>query len=238
MIKTIRDLEVNYTQYGKGEDIVLLHGWGQNIAMMEPLGKNLCNNNRITILDFPGFGSSQTPSFAYTIYDYTEFLKEFLDEVKVKKPILIGHSFGGRVAICYAARYDVKKLVLLASPFRNEEQKGLKVKILKKLKKIKILNGVAEFAKKHMGSEDYRAATGVMREILVNTVNTNLENDAKKIKAETLIIWGQDDEQVPVSEAKVLEELIPNSASIILPGTHYCYLENLNQVINILKHFI
>ncbi len=238
MIKVIKDLEINYTQYGKGDDIVLLHGWGQNIEMMEPLGKNLCEKNRITILDFPGFGGSQIPNFAYTIYDYTELLKEFLDELKIENPILIGHSFGGRVAICYAARYKVSKLVLLASPFRSLQKKGLKVKILKTLGSIKVLAGVREFAKNHMGSRDYREASGVMRDVLVNTVNANLENEVKSIKCETLIIWGENDDEVPVSEAKELESRIEGSASIILPGTHYSYLENLGQVINILKHFI
>ena len=81
MIKKIRDLDINYVQYGKGLDIVLLHGWEQNIQMMEP------------ILDFPGFGSSQTPNYAYTIYDYATLLHELLESIKVEKPILIGHSF-------------------------------------------------------------------------------------------------------------------------------------------------
>ncbi len=238
MIKKIQNLKINYVQYGKGKDVVLLHGWGQNIEMMEPLGKNLCENNRITILDFPGFGSSQKPEIAYTIYDYTTILHDFLEELKVNNPILIGHSFGGRVAICYASKYEVSKLVLLASPFRSQEKRGLKIKILKSLKKIKCLDGLAEVAKKHMGSRDYRNADGVMREILVNTVTANLENEVKKINVPTLIIWGENDNEVPVSEAKVLEKMIPDSAAIILKGTHYAYLENLNQVISILRNFI
>ena len=57
MIKKIRNLDINYIQYGEGEDVVLLHGWGQNIEMMSPLGKNI-ENKRITILDLPGFGGS------------------------------------------------------------------------------------------------------------------------------------------------------------------------------------
>ncbi len=238
MIKRIQDLEVNYVQYGEGEDVVLLHGWGQNIEMMEPLGKNLCENKRITILDFPGFGSSETPKFAYTIYDYTKLLYELLEELKIVNPILIGHSFGGRVAICYAAKYKVNKLVLLSSPYRSQTKNGLKVKILKQLKKIKLLDGLAEVAKKHMGSNDYRMASGVMREILVNTVNADLTADVKRINAPTLIIWGDNDGEVPVEEAKELEKMIPDAAAIILPGTHYAYLENLAQVINILKNFI
>lgn len=238
MIKKIKDLDINYIQYGKGHDIVLLHGWGQNIKMMDPLGKNLSDNFRITILDLPGFGSSEIPKFAYTINDYTELLHDFLESLNITNPILIGHSFGGRVAINFASLYDVSKLVLFGSPFIVREKKGLKVKVLKTLKNIKFLNSFAEVMKNHLGSEDYKAANGIMREILVKTVNTDLSDAASKIKASTLLIWGENDEAVPVSEAQKLENTIKDSALIVLPGTHYCYLENLGHVVSILEHFL
>ena len=201
------------------------------------VGKNL-KDKRITILDLPGFGGSEIPDFAYNISDYTELLHEFLESLKIDNPILIGHSFGGRIAICYASTYQVKKIVLFGSPFIKREKNGLKVKMLKTLKKIKILDKLSEFMKNHMGSEDYKAASGIMREILVKTVNTDLSECAKLITAETLLIWGENDEAVPVSEAKELEKLIKDSALVVLNGTHYCYLENLGHVTSILEHFL
>ncbi len=63
----IQDVNVNYIQYGEGKDILLLHGWGQNIEMMKPLGDNFSNRFRITILDFPGFGESDEPQTAWTL---------------------------------------------------------------------------------------------------------------------------------------------------------------------------
>ena len=238
MIKKIKDLDINYIQYGKGKDIVLLHGWGQNIQMMDPLGKNLCDNFKITILDLPGFGSSEIPKFAYNINDYTELLHEFLSELHIDNPILIGHSFGGRIAINYTSLYKVNKLVLFGSPFIVREKQGLKIKILKTLKNIPILDNLAETMKNYLGSEDYKQAKGIMREILVKTVNTDLRESASKINVETLLIWGENDTAVPVSEAKELENTIKDSALIVLPGTHYCYLENLNHVVSILEHFL
>lgn len=237
MIKKIKNLDINYVQYGSGEDVVLLHGWGQNIEMMEPLGKNI-QNKRITILDLPGFGGSQIPDFAYNIYDYTELLREFLDKLNINNPILIGHSFGGRIAICYASLYEVKKMVLFGSPFLTHQGNKLKLKILKSLKKIKFLDKIANYMKKYIGSEDYRKANGTMREILVNTVNTDLTECAKKVNASTLLIWGDKDEAVSVMEAKKLESLMKDAALIVLNGTHYCYLENLNHVISILDNFL
>ena len=238
MIKKIRNLDINYIQYGKGKDIILLHGWGQNIQMMDPLGKNLADKFKITILDFPGFGSSQEPDYAYNISDYVELLHDLVKELKIENPILIGHSFGGRVAISYSSVYSVSKLVLFGSPFIKRENNSLKVRLLKQMKKIKPLNNLAETMKKHMGSEDYRNASGVMRAVLVNVVNEDLTEKAKKITCPTLLIWGESDEAVPVSEAKELEKTIPDSALIVLNGTHYCYLENLNHVVSILNHFL
>ena len=233
MIKKIKDIDINYVQYGTGKDVVLLHGWGQNIQMMDPLGK-LLKNCRITILDLPGFGSSMEPSFAYNISDYASLLHEFLKELKIDNPILIGHSFGGRIAIYYASTYPVSKLVLFGSPFIKRENDSLKLKVFKSLKKIKFLNNLAEVMKNHLGSEDYKNASGVMRQI---SVNTDLSSNASKITCPTLLIWGNNDEAVPVSEAKKLESLIDDSALIVLNGTHYCYLENLNHISCILENF-
>lgn len=235
----IRNININYIQYGSGSDVVLLHGWGQNIAMMNPLGENLKKNYRITILDFPGFGESDEPGEAFTIYDYCSVLEELLEKLKVKKPIIIGHSFGGRVGIVYSSRNEVEKLVLFGSPcIKTETRESFKVKTLKALKKVPVLNKLEGFAKKHIGSRDYKNASKTMREILVNVVNEDLSHCAKNIKAPTLLIWGSNDSEAPLEDAKDLEKLIPDSGLIVFEGlTHYAYLENLGGVIKILKNF-
>ena len=238
MFKTIKKIKVNYKQYGEGNDVVLLHGWGQNIQMMEPLSNYLKANHKITIVDLPGFGLSSEPDYAYTVYDYVELLKELFDELKIKKPTLIGHSFGGRLSIIYASKYDVEKIVLFGSPCVRHEYKSTKQTILKTLKKIKILSPLANLMKKFTGSADYKNASPVMREVLVKTVNEDLSECAKKIKAETLLIWGDNDTAVPLEHAKELNNLLKNSDLIVLSGSHYCYLENLHQVINILNNFL
>ena len=238
MFKKVKNTKVNYRQYGEGEDIVLLHGWGQNIDMMKPLGDNFSDKYRVTIIDLPGFGLSEEPLSAYTIFDYTEVVHDLLKSLKIDNPIIMGHSFGGRIAIVYASMYEVNKLVLFGSPCIRHEQKSVKQGILKAFNKIKFLSPIAEFAKKHIGSEDYRNASPMMRDILVKTVNQDLSDCAKKINCSTLLIWGEYDQAVSVEEAKEIEKLIRDSALIVLPGTHYCYLENLEQVVNIIYNFI
>lgn len=238
----IKDTNVNYINYGNnnGDTIVLLHGWGQNIEMMKPIGDKLSKDYNILILDLPGYGLSSEPTFAWTVYDYVEMLHILLENLKIKNPTLIGHSFGGKISLLYASMYEVKKLVLFGSPFKKEIKKeSLKLKVLKTLKKVPVINKLEGFAKKHIGSEDYKNASPIMREILVGTVNLDIENEVSKIKAPTLIIWGDLDEAVPLERAYELEKLISDSAVIVYEGcTHYAYLERLGQTINILKSFL
>lgn len=235
----IKGLDVNYVQYGDGKDILLLHGWGQNIAMMKPLGDNFCKRFRITILDFPGFGESEEPKEKWNIEMYSNMLEDFVKEVGIKKPIVMGHSFGGRVAIRYSSRNAIEKLVLFGSPcIRVQEELPLSVRIMKKLKTLPGLNSLGEYMKKYIGSRDYKAASPIMRQTLVEVVNEDLSKFAREIEEPTLLIWGEYDTEAPVNEAKELEKIMIDAALILLPGTHYAYLENLPRVVDILNNFI
>ncbi len=232
-------LKVNYIQYGTGKDIILLHGWGQNIDMMKPLADPLSEKFRVTIIDFPGFGESEEPTTAWTISKYSELIETIVHKLKIKKPIIIGHSFGGRVAIYYSANHPIEKLILFGSPcIRKNKNLSLKVKILKGLKKLPGMNSFGERMKKYIGSRDYKAASPIMRQILVNTVNEDLSSMAQKIEEPTLLIWGENDTESPLNEAQELEEMMIDAALIVLPGTHYAYLENLGRVLNILDSFL
>lgn len=239
MIKHINGVDINYIEYGEGQDIVLLHGWGQNIAMMQPIGDKL-KNNHIVIIDLPGYGESTEPDKVWTIIDYVDCLHKFLKELKIKNPILIGHSFGGKISLEYASKYSVKKLILFGSPYRPAIKKmPLKTRILKQAKKIPGLNKLEGFAKKHIGSTDYKQASEMMRKILVETVNLDITEDIKKIKCPTLIVWGTLDDAVPIEDAYDLEKLISDAGLVVYEGcTHYAYLERLNQTIKVIKIFL
>lgn len=235
----IRENDINYIQYGEGKDVVLLHGWGQNIEMMKPIGDRL-KGKKVTIIDLPGFGLSSEPKEALTIYDYCDIVEEILKELKIKNPILMGHSFGGRISIIYASRNKVEKLVLFGSPcVRLQKELPLKVRVLKRIKRLPGMDKIGEFAKNFIGSRDYKAASPIMRQILVNTVNEDLSTCAKKIKAPTLLIWGDQDTEATLEEGKLLEELLEDGALIVLENaTHYAYLEQIGRVISILDNFI
>lgn len=238
----IKNVKLNYVDYGTDEKgtILLLHGWGQNIEMMKPLGDAYSNEYRILIIDLPGFGDSTEPDYAWDVPDYVEMVKIFLDELKIENITIMGHSYGGKIGLLYASKYNLEKLVLFGSPFKKEVQKlSLKTRVLKKLKKVPGLNKLEGFAKRHIGSTDYRNASPLMREILVNTVNLDITEEVKKIKCSTLIVWGTLDEAVPVERAYELEKLIKDAGVVVYEGcSHYAYLERLQQTINVVRIFL
>ena len=235
----IKDVSINYVQYGKGSDVVLLHGWGQNIEMMKPIGDPLSKKHRVTILDLPGFGESGEPTYAWNLEDYADMLEELIKKLKIVNPIIMGHSFGGRLALMYSYNHPVSKLVVFAGPCTvDNSNKSLKTRVLKKLYSIDALKKIGDVAKNYIGSRDYKAASPMMRDILVNTVNQDLVDYARKIDCPTLLIWGDRDSEAKLSDGELLEQEMMDAALIVLPGSHYAYLENLGQVLNILSNFL
>lgn len=239
MEKIIDGNRVCYEQIGKGKDIIMLHGWSQNKEMMLPLAKKLSNNFRITILDLPGFGLSSEPNESIDIYQYTDIIEKFIDSLNIESPIMIGHSFGGRISIIYASRNKTEKVVLFGTPCIRDRKPTKKEKILKKLKNIPGTKTLVEIAKSYIGSEDYKNANSVMRNILVKVINEDLSECAKNIKVPTLLIWGDKDTAAPIEDAKKLEKILPNGGLVEIKGcTHYAYLEAIDYVVKILNNFL
>lgn len=242
MLKNIKGVKVNYFFHDIGADVslVLLHGWNQNIEMMMPIGEKFFDRYNVLIIDLPGFGKSSEPEYSWTVYEYADCVKQMVDDLGLDKIILMGHSFGGRVGLIYASVYEVFKLVCFASPYCKELNKlPLKTKIYKSLKNISCLKWIANIMKNYIGSTDYKNATEVMRGVLVQSINIEMTEDVKKIKAPTLLIWGSLDTAVPLKRAYELETLIENAGVVVYEGaTHYAYLERKNEVIKVIDDFI
>ena len=151
--------------------------------MMKGLGDQFLDN-RVVIVDLPGFGASEEPKTVWTVDDYVDMLHELLQKLNIDCPIIIGHSFGGKIGLLYATKYKVKKLVCLASPYKKQVvQLSLKTKLLKTAKKVPGLKKLEGFAKKHIGSTDYKNASEMMRKIMVEHVNYDISNKLNNISA-------------------------------------------------------
>ena len=236
------DINVNYEYINnkKENTLVFLHGWGQNIQMMLPIANSFVKDNNVLVVDLPGFGKTNEPPYAWELDKFVDMIHELLKFLKISNPILIGHSFGGKLSMIYASKYKVKKLVLLSSPYKGEYKKiPLKVKILKFLARVPGLRSLANYFKKRMGSTDYRNATPTMRAILVKHVNSDVTENLKKITIPTIIIWGTADKTVSIDQAYEIEKLIKDSAVIPYEGmSHFAYLEDKQKTINIINSFI
>ena len=115
MFATIDNLKIFYEISGQGNPIILLHGWGGNHNSFFPITEVLRENFQVITLDLPGFGESEASKLIWGIKEYAKFLSEFISKIKIKDPVLIGHSFGGTIAAAFANKKDLKpkKLVLV-----------------------------------------------------------------------------------------------------------------------------
>jgi pimeloyl-ACP methyl ester carboxylesterase len=224
--------------------IVFLHGWRKNLQDLRPLGELLAvSNQRVVLVDLPGFGSSPLPSAAtndgggWSTSDYAERVKERLEAIGVSEAVFVGHSFGGRISVRLASKYPqfVSALVLIGShgiPRDRTLSDTVRIKGIQILTKTaKWIDGAFETTlfKDHLaprfGSVDYKAA-GDLRKTLVKTVNENLTVEASSIAQPTLLLWGEDDRETPVNIAQKFHRLIRGSELTIFPNKgHEPYLD-------------
>ena len=237
MTITIDNIPVNYFSMGPDSDeaVVMLHGWGANCELFRAAASVIAAKYTVVAPDFPGFGQTPEPPGEWTVDDYTDLTVKFIASLGLKKVILLGHSFGGRVIIKMANRaalpYEITKIILVDSagirPEKTSEQK-MKENVSKFGKKLlsgtpKLLNKLQSMT----GSQDYRDASPLMRRILVNVVNEDLKDLLPGIRQSTLLIWGTADTATPLSDAKLMEQLLPDAGLAEIPGVgHYSFLEN------------
>lgn len=216
--------EVFYKGSGGVKDpILLLHGWGASSSAMDGIYGYLASMGRnVYAVDFPGFGKSDLPPESWGIYEYADCINYVISELGLIKPTVIGHSFGGRVAIILGARNAVSKLVLC-------DAAGLKPKLSLK-KKIAVMKYKAAKRRgkvpENAGSPDYAALPPAMKKVFVRVVNTHLDGLLKKINAPTLIFWGKNDKETPPYMARRLNRGIRDSGLVMLDGAgHFAYAD-------------
>ncbi len=250
---SINNLKINYIkkEVGSKANIIFLHGWGANINCFMPVINEVSKKYNVYAIDLPGFGLSQEPSQEYTVEDYSKVIFEFIKQLKLDNVVLIGHSFGGRVIIKLVGslKYEPKKIILIDSagikPKRTLKYyiKVYSYKFVRNVLKIILgkekSNKIIEKYRSKVGSEDYKNASNVMREVFKNTVNEDLKRYLPNIRVPTLLIWGENDTDTPLSDGRVMEKMIPDSGLVILKGAgHYSYLDNYNQFIRVLYKFL
>lgn len=250
MLLRINGLETYFTVEGRGDPVVLLHGWGTASQSLAPLCGALADSFRVLVVDLPGFGWSQAPPVAWGSADYAEHVERLMQETGMAGAALVGHSFGGRIAIRLAAKQParVSRLVLVANPgIRPRRRAGYYVRVgaVKLARWFFSLPGWGATGQRmiskvsgRFGSRDYRAA-GQMRPTLVKVVNEDLTPLFPAVQVPTLILWGDRDQEVPLSAMEVMAARIPRARLVVFEGAgHFPFLDMPDEFCRTVNEFL
>lgn len=217
----------------------MVHGWGASIELLAPLSLRLSQLGYCCLqIDLPGFGGSDEPNEPFTIFDYAAFCLACLDHLGINKVHYFGHSLGGRIGLILGSAHGdrIESLVLsnsagikieaaLRTRLRLSAYKSLR-RSLENIGAKSAADSLRESYNRRFGSDDYRTASPILRQTLINVVNQDLLDHAKRVSLPTILIWGDEDEETPLWMGRKLEAAIPDAALIIHEGAgHYAYLD-------------
>ncbi len=247
----IDGLKIRYDETGPegAPAVVLMHGWGCDHTTVRSIAATLEQGMHVYSIDLPGHGRSDEPDGVWGIEDFTRLVEKFISTLGIVQPVLVGHSFGGRISILLSSRNDIPKVVLVDSagvkPKRGFTyyRKVYTFKLIKNL--IMLIYGKekgklkVEAWRGRKGSADYRNSSPVMRAVMSKCVNEDLCHVMPRIKASTLLIWGEDDTATPLADAKTMERLIPDAGLVSFAGCgHYSFLDNPGGFRAVLREFL
>jgi len=236
----------------KRESLLILHGWGSNSGRWQRVKKLFEEKGiEVLVLDLPGFGVTLSPQKAWSRDDYINWIFQKVKERNWQKFNLLGHSFGGGLAVKLAANFSEKvdKLILLSPAII--QRKSIKTylfyyisylgKKVFSLPGFKILYPLAEkLIYKLAGTKDYYVADGMMKETMKKIGKEEpLEMILGRIRVPTLILWGKKDDVLPVKDAHYIKEKIRDSELKIIPkAKHSPHREASEELAEIIVQFI
>ena len=249
-------IETHYIEAGDEQSdkiLVILHGWGSSTWSWRKVAEGLEESGiRLVMPDLPGFGQTQEPERPWRLKDYVEFIKTFVDLLGIKKFTLAGHSFGGQIAVAFAAQHqkDLDKLILI-SVARIAKRRKLRITIFRVLTKIgNLLFYIPPlfFVKplfkklwyKIAGERDYYRSSKLMRDtmklVLEKEVVGHLLNE---IRIPTLILWGDKDDVTPLEDGEIINKQIPGSILHLFKGQgHPINRKVPDKIVEEIKKFI
>lgn len=230
MLKSFADGTIFGERFGDGPlQVLALHGWGRDRRDFDAVLGGL----DAAAIDLPGFGASPEPEEAVGAAGYARLVAAVLDEFD-EPAILVGHSFGGRVAVHLAVLRPEKisALILVGTPLLDRARAEGKASpfFYRMIRAMHRFGWVGdqrmERARQRYGSADYRAARGVMRDVLVTVVNESYEAQLEQIRQPVHLVWGTDDRDVPVEIARRAMEHLSGAELTLLEGVgHHVCLE-------------
>jgi pimeloyl-ACP methyl ester carboxylesterase len=249
----IDGISVRLVRIGAAQDpadlpVVVLHGWGAHIEAVAPIVNPLAERTEVLALDLPGFGESDDPPEPWGSDDYARFLAELLDRAGISRCHLVGHSRGGAIAICLAARRpELVARMILCDSAGLRPKRGTKYRVRVALAKLGRLLGLfgppgrrlQERIRGRVASTDYLEASPAMRETFRRVIAEDLADLLPGIEAPCLLVWGSADEDTPLWMGQRMEELLPDGALVVLDGAgHFSYADDPATFARTAIHFL
>lgn len=230
------------------KQLVIIPGWEGTKQSWWEFIKIAQNDFKVFCLEMPCFGNSPCPNDVWGVDEYADYVAKEI--INLKKPIILGHSFGGQIAVNLVARKKniCNGLILSGAAVLRPENNFKKVcflwlaKIGKFIFSLPVLNKMETLAKKGLyklaDSPDYNKTNGVKREIFKKVIHQSQKEKLQDIQVPTLIIWGARDKYVPLAEGKIIASLIPNAKlEIIKGGKHGLHIHEPEKFLEVIKNF-
>lgn len=218
------------------QTVIILHGWGSCAEKWQEIKTSLESNDcKVLVPDLPGFGKSPPPKYAWSVDDYVDWLNGFCEKQELSQIFLMGHSFGGRIAIKFAVKYPEKLKGLILASSAGIKNKSFSIKLMKEGAKL-----LPRAVRRFLGKFFYRSkGIGIMKEVFKNVIEEDLTPCLMQIKTPTLILWGKKDKLTPVKDGYLMKQKIPNSQLEVFENIgHSLRRENPELLIQKIKEFL
>ena len=202
----------------KASTITFLHGWGSNKELMFNCFKLFFNDYKHIYIDLPGFGKS-TCNTVLNTQDYANIIDILLSELNLCKTLMVGHSFGGKVALMLNPEHLI--LLSTAGILRQKSwQVQAKIKMAKLLKILGLKNLTNYFR-----STDVKGMNQTMYQIFKIVVDEDFSKHFTQYKKLCSIFWGKNDDTTPLESALIIDQLMPKAHLEVINGDHYFFLK-------------
>jgi pimeloyl-ACP methyl ester carboxylesterase len=245
----VQNLATEYRDEGVGKVMLFLHGWQDSLHTFDHLTDLLSPGRRIVRLDLPGFGESESPDEAWDLDNYVQFVKNFSEKLDIQVDTLVGHSFGGRIAIKGEAtkHLQTQKMILIGSAgiAKSRTFRNLTLKLLVKIGGLITYVPPLVFWREEIRKRMYRfvgsdyLGAGALKSTFLKIISEDLSTSASKVTTPTLLVWGEDDAATPLSDGKLFAGLIPNSKLKVITGAgHFVHQERPREVAELIQDFL
>jgi pimeloyl-ACP methyl ester carboxylesterase len=230
------------------QKLVIIPGWGGTGESWKKFVELAENDFEVHFVEMPCFGEVACPENIWGVEEYVQYVKEKTGQLE--KPILLGHSFGGQVAVNLVANNPelFSQLILSGAAAIRPEKRikraifGFLARAGKVFFRLSFLHKTQKLAKKILykaaDSPDFEETSGMKREIFKKVIRQSQENMLEKIKIPTLVVWGSRDSYVPLSDGRKIAQKIPGAElEIVEGGKHGLHIQQPENLLKIIREF-